>query len=123
MPAKVTRYPLILFILLGLELGRQTPFAHAPGSLQLAAFNLAVTDMAAGILASLGILVIGAWRAGLGRLAGEILVAPLYWLLVSLAGYRALAQIVWRPHFWEKTEHSPRRGRTKRKKHKQAERN
>lgn len=110
----VLAYPL-LFILLGLELSRQHPFAHVPGSLEHAAFVLALTDMVIGIVASLLIVLIGAWRAGLVRLASHILAAPLYWLLISVAGYRALVQIIWRPYFWEKTEHSPRHGRTNRK--------
>jgi len=31
--------------------------------------------------------------------------APVYWLLTSLAAYKALWQIIFRPHFWEKTDH------------------
>jgi cellulose synthase/poly-beta-1,6-N-acetylglucosamine synthase-like glycosyltransferase len=31
--------------------------------------------------------------------------APLYWLLSSLAAYKALWQIVFRPYYWEKTDH------------------
>jgi hypothetical protein len=38
-----------------------------------------------------------------------------YWLLISIAAYRALWQLVFRPHHWEKTEHglarTARRGR------------
>ena len=30
---------------------------------------------------------------------------PLYWLLASLAGAKALLQLFSRPHFWEKTDH------------------
>jgi len=30
---------------------------------------------------------------------------PLYWLLISLAAYRALLQLITRPFYWEKTEH------------------
>ena len=30
---------------------------------------------------------------------------PVYWLLISAAGYRALVQLFTRPHHWEKTEH------------------
>ncbi len=33
------------------------------------------------------------------------LTAPLYWLLTSLAAYKALWQIVFRPYYWEKTNH------------------
>ena len=33
---------------------------------------------------------------------------PLYWLLISLAAYRALGQLIAAPHLWEKTEHTAR---------------
>lgn len=50
----------------------------------------------------------GAWRV--------LPMIPLYWLLLSLAAWRALAQLVRAPFHWEKTEHglarsSRRRGR------------
>jgi hypothetical protein len=33
------------------------------------------------------------------------LLLPVYYLLMSLAAYKALWQLVRRPHYWEKTEH------------------
>jgi len=30
---------------------------------------------------------------------------PFYWLLISFAGWRAIWQLLTRPHFWEKTKH------------------
>ena len=33
------------------------------------------------------------------------LTAPVYWLLTSLAAYKALWQIVFKPYYWEKTDH------------------
>ena len=33
------------------------------------------------------------------------LTAPVYWVLQSVAGYRAAWQFITRPHYWEKTEH------------------
>lgn len=33
------------------------------------------------------------------------LTAPAYWLLTSIAAYKALWQIVFRPYYWEKTDH------------------
>ena len=41
-------------------------------------------------------------RPDFGALA---LTTPAYWLLASLAGYRALSQIIRRPSYWEKTAH------------------
>lgn len=34
-----------------------------------------------------------------------VLTMPLYWPLASIAAYRALWEIVSRPHHWQKTEH------------------
>lgn len=33
------------------------------------------------------------------------LTAPAYWLLTSIAAYKALWQMITRPHYWEKTDH------------------
>lgn len=33
------------------------------------------------------------------------LLAPLYWLLMSVAAYKALGQLLVRPYYWEKTDH------------------
>jgi len=41
-------------------------------------------------------------------LAASALMMPIYWLLISLAAYRALVQLVISPHSWEKTQHRPR---------------
>ena len=40
-----------------------------------------------------------------GRSVFWILLFPFYWLLISLAGWRALFQLIFGPHVWEKTEH------------------
>jgi cellulose synthase/poly-beta-1,6-N-acetylglucosamine synthase-like glycosyltransferase len=54
--------------------------------------------------------------AGRGRLklAGWAMFMPIYWLLISLAAYRALYQLVATPYRWEKTQHRPRAAFTQR---------
>jgi glycosyltransferase XagB len=47
-------------------------------------------------------------RRGRADLAAHALFMPVYWLLISLAGYRALFQLVRKPYLWEKTEHGAR---------------
>jgi cellulose synthase/poly-beta-1,6-N-acetylglucosamine synthase-like glycosyltransferase len=37
--------------------------------------------------------------------AWALLLMPVYWLLLSIAAWRALMQLVLKPYFWEKTEH------------------
>ena len=39
------------------------------------------------------------------RLLPYALLNPIYWILHSLAAYKALVQLVTRPHYWEKTFH------------------
>lgn len=33
------------------------------------------------------------------------LLAPVYWMLISVAAWKALFQLMWRPYYWEKTTH------------------
>ena len=49
---------------------------------------------------------VGLWRRGLFAHAWVLLLAPLYWFLLSLAAWRALLQLLYcTPQRWEKTEH------------------
>lgn len=50
-------------------------------------------------------MAIGPLKRGWRELAPYALTAPAYWLLSSLAAYKALWQAVFRPHYWEKTDH------------------
>ena len=34
-----------------------------------------------------------------------VLLVPFYWLMMSVAAYKALAQLIYKPSYWEKTEH------------------
>ena len=43
------------------------------------------------------------------RGAWVLVLLPVYWLLMSVASYRALFHLVARPHLWEKTPHRGRR--------------
>ena len=35
----------------------------------------------------------------------HLLSIPLYWILISIAGWRAILHIIVKPHHWEKTPH------------------
>ena len=48
---------------------------------------------------------LGLLRRGLLSTAWILLLTPLHWLLLSLAAWRALYQLVVAPYAWEKTEH------------------
>ena len=34
-----------------------------------------------------------------------VCLGPLYWVLISLAAWKGLWQLIWKPHYWEKTVH------------------
>jgi len=77
-----------------------------------ALWTLTVFNLAAAYASSVVGAVVAAWRRGRKWLALGAPIMPLYWLLISLAAYRALLQLATAPYFWEKTEH---RSRTRRR--------
>ena len=74
---------------------------------------IAVFNLAAAYVGSVVAAWIAAWRMGRARLALGAFVMPVYWLLISLAAYRALFQLMTAPYRWEKTEHRPRTSRVR----------
>ena len=70
-----------------------------------------------GICYAVSILVgvLSVWRRGRPGLAMFALLMPVYWLLISLAAYRAVWQLARNPYLWEKTEHGAGRARRKRR--------
>lgn len=66
----------------------------------LSFFNLS-GGYAAYILLAKGVIERNGGTANHGLLASM----PLYWLAISLAGWRGLLQLITRPFYWEKTEH------------------
>ena len=67
-----------------------------------------------GYLASALLGLIGLKRRGLTATAWVLTLTPVHWLLLSVAAWRALHQLIIAPYAWEKTEHglakSSRRG-------------
>jgi len=61
--------------------------------------------LAGGLFASIVATVIGLSRRGLATSAWVVVLAPLHWLMLSLAAWRALVQLIRDPYRWEKTEH------------------
>jgi glycosyltransferase XagB len=58
-----------------------------------------------GYAVNIAIDLIGLRRRGLLVHAWALILTPLYWLLLSLAAWRALYQLLYEPQRWEKTEH------------------
>jgi cellulose synthase/poly-beta-1,6-N-acetylglucosamine synthase-like glycosyltransferase len=63
------------------------------------------TAMAGGYLTSMALGAAGLLRRGLIGHAWVLLLVPVHWLLLSLAAWRALYQLLHDPYRWEKTEH------------------
>ncbi|MBJ7598630.1 glycosyltransferase [Candidatus Nephthysia bennettiae] len=49
--------------------------------------------------------LLGSARRGDYDLIKYGLLAPFYWLMMSVAACKALWQLIWEPHYWEKTDH------------------
>lgn len=49
--------------------------------------------------------MMGPYRRGTFSLLLWALLNPIYWILHSVAAYKALWQLIVKPHYWEKTEH------------------
>ncbi len=49
--------------------------------------------------------ILGARMGGYPDLLGAVLLAPIYWIMMSIAALKALFQLIRVPNFWEKTTH------------------
>jgi ABC-type branched-subunit amino acid transport system permease subunit len=65
---------------------------------------LSVCNLVAGYLAAIVIGAVSARRRGHCFHIAALLM-PIYWMLISLAAYRALWQLYSDPYLWEKTPH------------------
>jgi glycosyltransferase XagB len=68
-------------------------------------FGFDAAALMSGYLISAALGLIGLARRRLLGCAWALLLMPLYWLLLSVAAWRAIFQIVRDPYRWEKTEH------------------
>ena len=66
----------------------------------VAAFNLA-----SGVLVHFGMALLAIRQWGWRGMGPALLCYPFYWLLHSVAAYKAVWQLATRPYYWEKTEH------------------
>ena len=95
----------LFYVLVASELVSGRLFGR-PESLMGAGFwHIAIADLAIGFVASLALSGLTAWRRSYRALVLRVVMLPLYWLLISFAGYRALWQLVRDPFRWEKTAH------------------
>lgn len=88
----------------------QMPYQSLPASLGLTGlWVLSLFNLVAGYFATMWLGAVSLRLRNLTGFVFTILTIPLYWLLISLAAYRALLQLIYAPFHWEKTPH---RGKT-----------
>jgi glycosyltransferase XagB len=68
-------------------------------------FAVFVATFLGGYASTMLLDLIGLQRRGLLRHAWVLVLTPLYWLMLSLAAWRAIYQLARDPQGWEKTEH------------------
>ncbi len=78
----------------------ETRFLFPSFILECALFNLVVGNL---LLILLHLLAI--WRRKMYDMIPYVITVPVYWLLASIASYRALYQLLFNPFYWDKTEH------------------
>jgi cellulose synthase/poly-beta-1,6-N-acetylglucosamine synthase-like glycosyltransferase len=93
------------YLLLIVEGASGRLFVEATGHVQRWLWWIAVLNLGLGYASAMMLGALAAIRIGRPELAKQALLTPIYWLLISCAGYRALIQLVRSPYLWEKTQH------------------
>jgi len=70
-----------------------------------AVFYLAGFSMVAGNFLYVYYYMIGCAKRNSWELIKYVYLVPVYWLAVSVAAVKAATQLIFRPHYWEKTHH------------------
>lgn len=68
-------------------------------------FYMAVTSLVFGNFLFIYYYMIGCARRGHWSVIKYVYLVPFYWLMVSCGAVIALVQLVFKPHYWEKTHH------------------
>ncbi len=68
-------------------------------------YYLAVVSLLIGNFLYFYYYMIGAAKRGYWSLIKFAYLVPFYWIMMSVASWRALHQIIFKPHYWEKTKH------------------
>lgn len=97
-----------LYVIVAIELASPAPFISGSSLAERILWYVASFNLFAGFLASALLAVLATWRRGWDIPALLVVSMPTYWLLSSLAAYRALWQLFTAPFHWEKTRHKAR---------------
>jgi cellulose synthase/poly-beta-1,6-N-acetylglucosamine synthase-like glycosyltransferase len=97
-------HPLFLFSIASAML-THTPLWSSNTLTGMVLSSIYVSTATLGYLVSIGFGWMGLARRGLLANAWVLVLTPLHWLLISVAAWRALYQLVVAPYVWEKTTH------------------
>lgn len=95
----------IFAIALGWHLASGWTWSEQTSAIEILLAGLHMTALVSGYVIS-GILgFVGLARRRMTSCAWALLLMPIYWLMLSIAAWRAFYQLIAKPHAWEKTEH------------------
>lgn len=97
-----------LYVIIAIELSAEMPFKSGPSAVEYFLWHLAMYNLVAGYLTAMIFAALTAIQRGRLLLALTTPLMPAYWLLSSIAAYRAVYQLFAAPHHWEKTRHARR---------------
>lgn len=94
-------WPLDVFFVVSLAF----PSRVVLGALGTPVVAIGLVDLVVGNAMMIYLSMVAVFRRREWGLVPAALLTPCYWLLHATASLRAVAQLVTRPHFWDKTEH------------------
>jgi len=94
-------YPIVVGFWLFTFLGGNVAGLHLPSWFGPAAF----ANLLLGNVSTMAVSAVAVWRRRARDLVPFVLLNPFYWVLHSIAAWRALVQVVRSPFHWEKTPH------------------
>lgn len=95
----------LCYALFAFEAASGRLFADPQSSFEQWLWWIALINLAVGYASAIVVGALAVVRRGRPALALHAVATPLYWMLISIAGYRALIQLVRAPYLWEKTQH------------------
>jgi cellulose synthase/poly-beta-1,6-N-acetylglucosamine synthase-like glycosyltransferase len=101
--ALVQPYLLFLFLRLLIE-GTIVLPAEADGGMSVLVMTHAIAAISGYVTAAV-LALEGLRRRGIRRTGWVLALMPVYWALLSVAAWRAVFQLLFKPHYWEKTPH------------------
>lgn len=93
------------YVLTAVEIAFGDPLTPPENTFAHMLWVLAFVNLGLGYLSSMALAAFAVARRGRRRLIPHILLMPAYWMLISLAAYRAIWQLIRAPYLWEKTTH------------------